>query len=75
MGEPNHKETNLKLEAVKGLFDKKQKLFVHGDQLKQMLLSIDFVKEFGFDVVIVGASDSWQIADLLKQNNVAVVFA
>ena len=71
--ESSHKETNLKLEAVKGLFDKKQKLFVHGDQVKQMLLAIDFVKEFGFDVVIIGGSESYQIADLLKQNNIAVI--
>lgn len=71
--EATHKETNLKLEAVKGLFDKKQKLFVHGDQVKQMLLAIDFVKEFGFDVVVVGGSESYQIAGLLKQNNMAVI--
>jgi imidazolonepropionase-like amidohydrolase len=71
--EASHKEINLKYEAVKGLFDKKQKLFVHADQVKQMLVAIDFVKEFGFDVVMVGASESWQIADLLKQNNIAVI--
>jgi imidazolonepropionase-like amidohydrolase len=58
---------------VRGLFDKKQKLFVHGDQVKQMLVAIDFVKEFGFDVVIVGGSESFQIADLLKANNIAVI--
>ncbi len=68
-----HKETNLKFEAVKGLFNRKQKLFVHCDQVKQMLIAIDFVKEFGFDVVIVGGSESWQIAELLKQNNIAVI--
>lgn len=73
LAEATHKETNLKYQALKGLFDKKQKLFVHGDQVKQMLVAIDFVKEFGFDVVIVGGSESWQIADLLKQNNVAVI--
>jgi len=71
--EPAHKETNLKFEALKGLFDKKQKLFIHADQVKQMLIAIDFVKEFGFDVVIVGASESFLIADLLKQNNIAVI--
>jgi len=71
--EPTHKATNLKFEAVKGLFDKKQKLFVHGDQVKQMLVAIDFVKEFGFDVVIVGGSESFLIADLLKQNNISVI--
>ncbi|MBS1566216.1 MAG: amidohydrolase family protein, partial [Bacteroidetes bacterium] len=72
-GEASHKETNLKYEAVKGLFDKKQKLFVHGDQVKQMLVAIDFAKEFGFDVVIVGGAESWQIAPLLKDNNIAVI--
>ena len=68
-----HASTNLKYEAVKGLFNKKQKLFVHADQVKQMLVAIDFVKEFGFDVIIVGGSESWQIADLLKQNNLPVI--
>ncbi len=70
---PVHKETNLKFEAVRGLFDKRQKLFVHGDQVRQMLVAIDFAKEFGFDVVIVGGSESWMIADLLRQNNIAVI--
>jgi imidazolonepropionase-like amidohydrolase len=68
-----HDQTNLKFEAVKGLFDKSQKLYVHANTVKQMLVALDFVKEFGFDVVIIGGSDSWQIADLLKQNNVSVI--
>jgi len=73
MGEGTHKETNLKYEAVRGLFEKKQKLFIYADQVKQMLTAIDFVKQFGFDVVLVGAAESWQIAGLLKQNNIAVI--
>ena len=73
LSEGTHTSTNLKLEAVKGLFDRKQKLFVHGDQVKQMLVAIDLAKEFGFDVVVVGGSESYQIADLLKANNIAVI--
>lgn len=69
----SHEETNIKFQAVKGLFDKSQKLYVHANTVKQMLVALDFVKEFGFDMVIVGGSDSWQIADLLKQNNVSVI--
>ncbi len=38
-------------------------------------MAIDFVKEFGFDVVIVGGSESWQIAELLKQNNIPVILS
>lgn len=66
-------ETNLKYEAVKNLFTKKQKLYVHANTVKQMLVALDFVKEFGFDVVIIGGSESWQIPDLLKQHNVSVI--
>lgn len=71
--EATHNETNLKLAAVKGLFDKSQKLYVHANTVKQMLIALDFVKQYAIDVVIVGGSDSWQIADLLKQNNIAVI--
>lgn len=68
-----HDATNLKLAAVRGLFDKSQKLYVHANTVKQILVALDFVREFGFDMVIVGGSDSWQIADLLKQHNVSVI--
>jgi imidazolonepropionase-like amidohydrolase len=71
--ESKHETVNLKFESVKGLFDKSKKLFIHCDIVKEMLIAIDFVKEFGFDVVLVGAVDSWQIADLLSQNHIAVV--
>ena len=65
--------TNLKLAAVKGLFNKQQRLFIHCDIVKEMLVAIDFVKEFGFDVTIVGGSESWQMPGLLKQNNISVI--
>lgn len=71
--ETAHTNTNLKFESVKGLFAKTQRLFVHGDQVKQMLVAIDFSKEFGFDVTIIGGSESYQIADLLKTNNISVI--
>ncbi|HXW00834.1 MAG TPA: amidohydrolase family protein, partial [Anaerolineae bacterium] len=71
----NPSPVNLKYESVKGLFVKKQKLFIHCNIVKEMLVAVDFVKEFGFDVVIVGGSDSWQIANVLKENNIAVVLA
>ncbi len=73
LNEATHKQTNLKFEATKNLFTKKQKLFIHCNAVKEMLLAIDFENEFGFNVVIVGGRDSWQIADLLKKNNIAVI--
>lgn len=68
-----HAATNLKYESVKGLFTKKQKLFIHCEIVKEMLIAVDFVKEFGFDVVIVGGTDSYLIADVLKNNHIAVI--
>ncbi len=68
-----HEEVNLKYESVKNLFAKTQKFYVHANTVKQMLVALDFVKEFGFDLVIVGGSESWQIANLLKEHNVSVV--
>ncbi len=65
--------TNLKFEAVKGLFDRSQKLYMHANTAKQILVALDFVKEFNFDMVIVGGSESYQVADLLKQHNVSVI--
>ena len=73
LSEATHERTNLKFEAVKGLFDKTKKFYVHANTVRQMLVALDFAREFGFDVVIVGGVDSWQIADLLKQNNVSVI--
>jgi imidazolonepropionase-like amidohydrolase len=69
------KEPNLKMEAMRGLFNGKQKFFIHCDVVREMLVAVDFVKEFGLDVVIVGGSESWQIADLLKKHNIPVILS
>ncbi len=71
--ENKHAATNIKFESMRKLFNREQKLFIHCELVKEMLIAIDFAKEFNMDVVIVGGADSWQIADLLKQNNIAVV--
>jgi imidazolonepropionase-like amidohydrolase len=67
------KETNLRFEALKGLFDKKQKLFIHCDIVRQILMAIDIKNELDLDVVIVGGLESYQVADLLKKNNIPVI--
>jgi imidazolonepropionase-like amidohydrolase len=71
--EAKHESINLKFEAVKGLLEGKQTLFVHCDIVKEMLLAIDFAKEFGCKVVIVGGIESYRIAPLLKEHNIAVI--
>lgn len=71
--ESSHAAVNLNYEAVKGLYDHQQKLFIHCNGVKEMLMAIDLGKEQEIDIVIVGGTDSWMIADLLRQNNISVM--
>jgi imidazolonepropionase-like amidohydrolase len=71
----NPSPVNLKFEAIRGLFNKTQTLFIHCDLVKEMMIAMGFAKEFDFKVVIVGGSDSWIIADLLRENNIAVILS
>ena len=71
--EPKHGHTNIKFEATKGLFDKTQAFYVHCELVKEMMIAVEFAKEFGLRTVIVGGTDAWRIADYLKQNNIAVI--
>jgi len=73
--ESNHAVINLHYEALRGLFNHKQKLFIHCNGVKEMLMAIDLGKEYEMDIVIVGGTDSWMIADLLKQNNIPVILS
>lgn len=73
LAQSNHEQTNLKFESIRGLFEKKQKLYVHCDVVREIIAAIDFKKEFDFDIVLVGASESFQVAELLKSNNIPVI--
>ena len=71
----NPSPVNLKFEAVRGLFNQTQTFFVHCDLVKEMMMAVDFAKEFNFKTVIVGGSDSWIIADILRENNIPVILS
>lgn len=64
---------NLKMEAMKGLFDKSQKLFIHANDVSSISQAVIFAKKYGLDAVIVGGRDAWRITDLLKENNIPVI--
>ncbi|TAE27915.1 MAG: amidohydrolase [Candidatus Kapaibacterium sp.] len=67
------KEKNLRLEAMRGLFDGTKKLFIRIDAAKGILAAVQFAKEFGITPIIVGGADAWLVADILKANNVPVM--
>ncbi|MBK5285533.1 MAG: amidohydrolase family protein [Bacteroidia bacterium] len=69
----NPEEKNLHFEAMKDLFSGSKKLFVHCNYVKEIIAAVNFCKEFGIKMVLVGGMDSWRVVDLLKENNVSVV--
>jgi imidazolonepropionase-like amidohydrolase len=58
---------------VRGLFTGAQTFYIHAELVKEMEIAVEFAREFGFRTVIVGGTDSWKIADYLKENNIAVI--
>ncbi|HTA82635.1 MAG TPA: amidohydrolase family protein, partial [Bacteroidia bacterium] len=61
-------------EAMKGIFNGTETLFIHSEYVKEILASINMAKGLGIaKVVLVGGRDSWMVTDFLKQNNIAVV--
>jgi len=65
---------NLRFEAMKGLFDGKQRLFVHVDEAKEILESIAFLKTFEVPLVVVGGKEAYLVTEFLKEAGVPVIF-
>ncbi|MEP6684539.1 MAG: amidohydrolase family protein [Parafilimonas sp.] len=73
LNQSTHTTTNIKFESVKGLFNQTQTFFVHCEMVNEMMIAVEFAKEFGFKTVIVGGTESNKIEDYLKQNNISVI--
>ncbi|TAL58053.1 MAG: amidohydrolase [Bacteroidetes bacterium] len=67
-------EKNLRLEAMRGLFSGAKTLYVHVNAAKEITDAVHFSKDAGVKkTVIVGGTESWMVADLLKENNIPVM--
>jgi imidazolonepropionase-like amidohydrolase len=66
---------NLKMEAMRGLFDRKQNLYIHVDNARTMQEAVLFAEQYGVRPVLVEAADSWMVADFLKAHQVPVILA
>lgn len=68
--------TNLKLEAMKGLFDGSKNLYVHANYGKEIIEGIQFAKKHEVSkVVLVGGEDALMARTFIKENNVPVLLA
>jgi hypothetical protein len=71
------KDTNLRLESLRGLFDGTKIMFISASEPKGMMAAISFGKRHGVKkMVLTGADESaWLIKDFLKENNIPVLLA
>ncbi len=69
-----HAIPELRLEAMKGCFGGKKRLYIHANELQQLLDVIDFCREYGIKYpVIVGGYDSYLITEQLRDEKIPVM--
>ncbi len=70
----NHDKTDLKFEAMRGLFDESKALYIHANDVKQITEIVNFKKEYSIKrIVLVGAYDAWMVADMIRDNDIYVM--
>jgi imidazolonepropionase-like amidohydrolase len=70
----NPSPVNLRMAAMKPLFDGSTNLYIRAEYAKDIIESIKFAKEAGVKkVVIVGGDESYKVAAFLKENQVPVI--
>ena len=74
---PAPENRNLRLEALRGLFDGNKTLFISCSEPKGIIASISFARRHGVKkTVLVGADESaWEVRDFLKENNISLLLA
>jgi len=71
----DHETTNLRFKALSELLQNKQPVFVHADEQKAMLDAIDWSNRLNLRIVLVGAVESWKIAEILAEKKIPVILA
>jgi imidazolonepropionase-like amidohydrolase len=67
---------NLKLQAMKGLFDGSSKLYIRADNAKEIVEAVKTAQQYGIkEIVVAGAEDAWLVKDFLKGNNIPVLLS
>jgi imidazolonepropionase-like amidohydrolase len=64
---------NIKFETMKALFAKEKKLVVHVNDARAIMDAIKLLKPYGVDIVLQGATEAWQVADFIKENDIPVI--
>jgi len=69
-----HVGTDLRMEAMRGLFNGTKTLFVNADGAQDIQEAVLFAHGLGIQrTVVVGGYDAWRVADLLRDKKVDVI--
>lgn len=70
-------KVNRHLEAMLGLFDGSQTLYIHTSEAKGIIASVNFAKKHNVKrIVLVDAGEqAWMVKDFIKENNLPVILA
>ncbi len=70
----NDGEIDIRLEAMKEIFNGKKQLYVHANYIKEISDIINIKKKYNIQrLCIIGGYDSWMVAKRLKENNISVM--
>jgi len=69
----NSTKSNLPAEAMKGVMNGSQKVYIHVSDEKGITDAIGFAKRHNLKMVIVGGYEAYKVADMLKANNIPVL--
>lgn len=73
-GQVASKETNLKFEAMQGLFDGSKTLLIHANTAKEIVESVRFAQRAGVPrITMLTESAALYVADFLKENKIPVI--
>ncbi|MCJ8289579.1 MAG: amidohydrolase family protein [Crocinitomicaceae bacterium] len=72
--EKNPEKKDLRLEAMRGCFDGTKRVYIHANELQELVDVIEFAKNLGLAFpVIVGGYDSHLITEQLKDSEIPVM--
>ena len=71
---PRGSVTDVRHEGMRGLFDGSLSLYVHTNDARAITEAVHFKRDLGIErMAIVGGYDAYLVADLLRENDVAVM--
>ena len=70
-------DVNLRLDAMKGLFDGSKTMFIITSEPKCIIEAISFGKRYGVKKMVLADADesAWEVKDFLKENNIPVLLS